>query len=110
MEAAIIFEGFKQSESMYGIRYHRLIADGDSSVYKQILDTRPYKSLTVEKVECKNHLLRNFCKKLKEISIKKEAGKLQHRKLLQNNILRLRRGIVSAIQYRKQYNKTQKTT
>ncbi|KAL4091408.1 hypothetical protein QTP88_026104 [Uroleucon formosanum] len=107
MEAAIIIEGFKQSESMYGIRYHKLIADGDSSVYKQILDARPYKNLTVEKVECRNHLLRNFCKKLKEIAIKKETGKLQHRKLLKNNILRLRRGIVSAIQYRKQHNYTE---
>lgn len=33
---------------------------------------------------------------------KKQAEKLNNRKLLQNNILRLRKGIVSAIQYRSQ--------
>jgi len=100
MEAAVIINGFRESESMYGIRYHKLIADGDSSVYKQILEARPYKNRTVEKIECKNHLLRNFCKKMREIATKKQAGKLENRKLLQNNILRLRKGIVSAIQYR----------
>lgn len=41
MEAGIIVEGFKQSESMYKVRYGKLIADGDSSCYKQILDARP---------------------------------------------------------------------
>lgn len=68
MEASIVMEGFKQSESTYGIRYHKLIADGDSSVYKQILDARPYKHLTVEKVECRNHLLRNLCRKLRDMT------------------------------------------
>lgn len=97
MEAAVIVNGFRESESMYGIRYHKLIADGDSSVYKHILEARPYKNRTVEKIECKNHLLRNFCKKMREIATKKQAGKLENRKLLQNNILRLRKGIISAI-------------
>lgn len=108
MEASIIVEGLKGSEQMYDIRYNKLIADGDSSVYKQILDARPYKNLTVEKVECRNHLLRNFCKKLREMTVKKQAGKLEHRKLLQRNILRLRKGIISAIRYRKENNHTEK--
>lgn len=50
MEASIIVEGFKSSEEMYGIRYNKFIADGDSSVYKKILDSRPYKNLTVQKL------------------------------------------------------------
>ncbi|XP_039287389.1 uncharacterized protein LOC120352037, partial [Nilaparvata lugens] len=41
MEAALIAEGFSLSEEMYGVRYNRLIADGDSSVYKTLLDRRP---------------------------------------------------------------------
>lgn len=90
MEAAVVVEGFKESERMYGIRYHKLIGDGDSSVYKQILDARPYKNLTIEKIECKNHLLQNFCKKLKEITTKKEAGKLDHRKLLQKKYFKVK--------------------
>lgn len=59
METSIVVEGFRKSEEIYGLRYHKLIADGDSSVYKKILDARPYKNITVEKVECRNHLLRN---------------------------------------------------
>ncbi|XP_060875891.1 uncharacterized protein LOC132949126 [Metopolophium dirhodum] len=104
MEAAVIVEGFKQSEPMYGIRYQKLIADGDSSVYKKILEARPYKNLTVQKVECRNHLLRNFCNKLRDITTKKQAGQLAHRKLLSRNILRMRKGIVKAIEYRKKEN------
>lgn len=104
MEASIVVEGFKQSESTYGIRYHKLIADGDSSVYKQILDARPYKHLTVEKVECRNHLLRNLCRKLRDMTTQKHSGKLEHRQLLGKNILRIRKGIVKAVQYRKSNN------
>lgn len=104
MEAAIIVEGFKQSEQMYGIRYQKLIDDGDSSVYKKILYARPYKNLLAQKVECRNHLLRNLCNKLKEISVQKQAGQLIHRKLLATNILRMRKGIIKAIEYRKKEN------
>jgi hypothetical protein len=53
MESSIIVEGFLLNEKMYGIRYNKFIADGDSSVYKKILEARPYKNLTVEKVECR---------------------------------------------------------
>jgi hypothetical protein len=38
---------------------------------------------------------------MREIASKKQAGKLENRKLLQNNILRMRKGIVSAIQFRR---------
>lgn len=92
---------------MYSIRYNKLIADGDSNVYKKILETRPYKNLTVEKVECRNHLLGNLCNKLKKMTTKPQSGKLEHRKLLSENILRIRKGIVSAILYRKSNGGTQ---
>ncbi|KAL4127211.1 hypothetical protein QTP88_011402 [Uroleucon formosanum] len=101
METSIVVEGFRKSEEMYGLRYHKLIADGDSSVYKKILDARPYKNITVEKVECRNHLLRNVCNKLRELTTKKQSGQLVHRKLLSSRILRIRKGIIKAIQYRK---------
>ncbi|KAJ8898574.1 hypothetical protein PR048_003934 [Dryococelus australis] len=67
MEAAVI-KGFCKSQDMYGLKYTKLIADEDNSVYKKILDTRPYTNTTVEKIECTNHLLRNFCNKLKDIA------------------------------------------
>lgn len=68
MEVSIIVEGFKTSEQMYGVRYAKFIEDGDNNVYRKILEQRPYKYLTVEKMECRNHLYKNFCNKLRDIA------------------------------------------
>lgn len=67
MESTIIVEGFKSSVEMYGLIYGRLISDGDSSTYAKILEARPYPQFTVEKVECRNHLLRNLCNKMENL-------------------------------------------
>ncbi|KAJ8669215.1 hypothetical protein QAD02_000474 [Eretmocerus hayati] len=47
-----------------------MIADGDSSVYKAVRDSKLYRKyrVQVEKIECKNHLLRNLCNKIKDAS------------------------------------------
>lgn len=71
METASIVQGFASSEKKYGVRYLRLIGDGDSNVYPSILRARPYGQRIVEKIECTNHLLRNYWKKL---TIAAEAG------------------------------------
>ncbi|CAL1285504.1 unnamed protein product, partial [Larinioides sclopetarius] len=52
MEADIIVDGFTKSVEMYGVKYARFIGDGDTNVYKKILDSMPYDNLTVEKIEC----------------------------------------------------------
>ncbi|GFR19395.1 uncharacterized protein TNCT_409081 [Trichonephila clavata] len=39
-EANIIQEGFMNSFAMYGIKYSKIIGDGDSNVHKTILDSR----------------------------------------------------------------------
>lgn len=40
------------------------LGDGDSSVTKRLNDILPYgHALRVEKIECRNHLLRNYSKK-----------------------------------------------
>jgi hypothetical protein len=36
MESAIISEGFSQSVELYGMKYNKLIGDGDSSVHKKV--------------------------------------------------------------------------
>lgn len=61
METDIILEGFKSSEESKA-RFYKLIADGDSSVYKTLRDLRVYKNpdLVIVKIECVNHLCRNF--------------------------------------------------
>ncbi|KAJ1521823.1 hypothetical protein ONE63_003458 [Megalurothrips usitatus] len=65
MEAAIIAEGFKCSMEMHGLRFDKLVGDGDSSVTSRLLQIKPYGALyLVEKVECKNHLMRNLRRQL----------------------------------------------
>ncbi|GFY73594.1 yqaJ domain-containing protein [Trichonephila inaurata madagascariensis] len=97
MEANIIQEGFMNSVAMYGVKYTKIIGDGDSNVYKTILDSRPYDALQVEKLECKNHLFRNFCLKLKDIVKDSKAGPIVLRKCLGKNILRLRKFVFLVI-------------
>ncbi|XP_039298924.1 uncharacterized protein LOC120354905 [Nilaparvata lugens] len=101
MEAALIAEGFSLSEEMYGVRYNRLIADGDSSVYKTLLDRRPYKNTTILKIECRNHLLRNYCNKIREIALTSDKGHspITLRKKIGDRLLRLRYGVTRAVIY-----------
>jgi hypothetical protein len=40
---------------MHGIKYTRMIGDGDSSVYRKLKEVKPYGKQLVEKVECRNH-------------------------------------------------------
>lgn len=93
MESSILVEGFKKSVEMYGVKFATMIANGDSSTYKKILGARPYDNLTVGKIECLNHLLRNYCNKLKALA-KDTTFPLVYRKLLDGRIMRLRTAIV----------------
>lgn len=67
MESDIIVEGFNRSIEMHGLKFHKLIGDGDSSVHQKLLEARPYGTLLIQKIECRNHMMRNFSKKIREI-------------------------------------------
>ena len=67
MEKDIIVEGFKQSENMHGLRYTGLIADGDSSVHRSIIDSVPIYGRRVKKIECANHAVRCYRKSLHDL-------------------------------------------
>jgi hypothetical protein len=54
MEADIIFKGFQKANE-YGLRYIRMIGDGDSSVHSRIFKYLPVWGKAVVKVECANH-------------------------------------------------------
>ena len=86
---------------MYGIKYHRSIGDGDSSVYSKIVEARPYVDTTIEKIECRNHLLRNYPTKLHDPTTNTKFS-CKERKLLESRLLRLRSGMKRAIQHNKQ--------
>lgn len=104
IESEIILEGFKTSVAVHGLKYAYLVGDGDSSVTKKIAEARPYKNLIVHKIECRNHLLRNFCNHLKDLTTKRISSTRQlisaeQRNVLKNNIRRFRTGIVASISY-----------
>jgi hypothetical protein len=108
MEPAAIVEGFMCSVDMHGVKYKKIVADGDSSVYQRILEVRPYDNMQVEKIECRNHLLRNFCNKIKEIATTTardentdRATHLKLRKTINSSVMRLRTAVTKAIEYRK---------
>ncbi|KAG4067520.1 hypothetical protein HA402_005292 [Bradysia odoriphaga] len=63
METEIIVEGF-QACAKKGARFNKLISDGDSSTVKGIREICIYENpdLIVEKIECLNHLFKNFNK------------------------------------------------
>ncbi|XP_021375757.1 uncharacterized protein LOC110464719 [Mizuhopecten yessoensis] len=67
MEADIILDGFLNAEKLYGLRYMRMIADGDSSVFARIQQSVPIWGRHVIKMECSNHVckcLRSSLEKL----------------------------------------------
>lgn len=74
-----------------------MVADGDSSTYKKILEGRPYPNCTVEKVECKNHIFRNMCKKLKNITTETKYPSNLRKKITTQRILAIRKVICSSI-------------
>lgn len=79
--------------------------DGDSSVTKRLNEILPYgQSLRVEKIECRNHLLRNYSKKMMALC-KRTDFPIDIRKKISDNILRLRTDITSAVKFHKLENK-----
>lgn len=96
MESDIILEGFKQSISMHNLIYKKLIGDGDSSVTKKLNTAKPYgPTCLVKKIECKNHILRNYMNKINDMVSKRKSSSGNVvpgflRKHLKDNKLRLR--------------------
>ncbi|KMQ85131.1 hypothetical protein RF55_16498 [Lasius niger] len=110
MESDAIAEGFNCSLEMHGMIYRTVIADGDSSVYQTIVDSKPYREqmVTVKKIECTNHLLRNLCKKLRAVAettqqkMYRKRGFVQLRNVVKTNILKIRKEVIKAIDLRKE--------
>ncbi|KAL4123337.1 hypothetical protein QTP88_015534 [Uroleucon formosanum] len=105
MEADGVVEGFMKSVEMHNLKFNKLIGDGDSSVTKRLLEVLPYgPNVLIEKIECRNHLLRNYSKKIATIA-KKSCYPINLRKFIIQNAMRFRTGIVKAIRYQKNENK-----
>lgn len=91
MEADIILEGIKWLYEEHGVICDKIVGDGDSSVITKVRQAmRSYKLENIEKIECANHAIRNFRKKLHSVAenTKMFPGKegLQARKILKSKI------------------------
>jgi len=106
MESSIIVDGFKESIPMHNLIYDKLIGDGDSSVMKNLSLTKPYgPDLNVKKIECTNHLLRNYINRHRETTSRRKCANGNivpgvQRTFLKNNLLRLRYAVTEAIRFR----------
>lgn len=99
MEPKILVEGFKSSVETRQLIYNTLIADGDASTYKNILESRPYPGVPIQKIECTNHLLRNY--NGKNLLLKTDTSiPLSERKLLTPDyLIRLRTAVRSSVRH-----------
>lgn len=76
------------------------LGDGDSSVTKRLKESMPYgPKFIIEKIECRNHLLRNYGTKLMAV-IKNIKYPIILRKHIKKNLKRFRFAIVKSIDYR----------
>ncbi|XP_049705378.2 uncharacterized protein LOC126056452 [Helicoverpa armigera] len=101
MESDILLEGFKQSVETHNLLYARMVADGDSSTFKKISEARVYPNFSVEKIECRNHIFRNMCNKLKAISTDTKFPLQFRKKITTERILAIRKVINCAIKKHK---------
>ncbi|XP_025415583.1 uncharacterized protein LOC112687212 [Sipha flava] len=108
MEVDGIVEGFLKSVEMHGLKYNRLIGDGDSSVTKRLHEISPYgRHFHIKKIECRNHLMRNYCSKLTALS-KITKYSLRVRKYLLSNIQRFRSDVTKSVKHWRNTNDTNK--
>ncbi len=69
MEAAVFLEAFSECESVHGLRYMRIIGDGDSNTLSKLISEGPHWCKHIVKIECANHAckcLRSSLEKLVE--------------------------------------------
>ncbi|KAL4101219.1 hypothetical protein QTP88_021239 [Uroleucon formosanum] len=96
MESDIIVDGFSHSIKTHNLIYRNLIGYGDSSVIKKLRMLKNYGSdLLVEKIECTNHILRNYLTRLRDFSTERKSTSGNTvlgfiRTKLKENLLRLR--------------------
>lgn len=77
--------------------FKNVIGDGDSSVTKRLNEIQPYgPNFHIRKIECRNHLMRNYATKLTVIA-RNTKYPLRVRKYILSNILRFRGDITKAV-------------
>ncbi|XP_066902767.1 uncharacterized protein [Halyomorpha halys] len=83
METDMLVKSFQRSKELHGLEYHTLVGDGDSSVYFKLKTSVLY-GRAIEKIECANHAIKNYTKRL--FAIQKES--LEMKKTFNINIIK----------------------
>ncbi|XP_046686669.1 uncharacterized protein LOC124372331 [Homalodisca vitripennis] len=88
------------------IKYVIVAGDGDSSVMSKLTECQPYgPRTTIGKIECTNHLLRNYIRKIRDIGGQKRnhlgpvPGELRDKIL--SRLMRLRHAVTGAVKHHK---------
>lgn len=93
---------------LYVISLYVILGDGDSSVMKRLRLAKPYgPNIMIKKVECSNHLLRNYINRLRDLTNKRKNSKGEPipgflRKTIQTRLLRFRYAVTEAVKYNRQ--------
>lgn len=96
MESDIIVEGSSSSQEMHGLRYLKVIGDGDSSVYCRIKEKVSY-GAAVQKIECANHAIKNYGKASYKLKTDTSINADGHKYLKNDTIKRLQAAAQNAL-------------
>ena len=103
METDIILNGFLEAEVTHGVRYLKVIADGDSSMYATLQEKVPVWGKDIKKLECANHICKCVRANLEKLVEEKHQYKGKG-KLTKLNRIRLTTAIRCAIKMRSPQN------
>jgi len=73
MEVDVIVDGFRKAVSVHGVKYMRIIADGDSIVFASIQESVPVWGRHVSKLKCANHICKCLRSSLEKLVLDKPA-------------------------------------
>ncbi|GFW65213.1 uncharacterized protein TNCV_394791 [Trichonephila clavipes] len=73
---------FNRSEVLHNLRYTQYLGDGDSKAYKAVLESKPYKEVNIEKLECVGHVEKRMGTRLRALKLKLKGKKLEDKKSL----------------------------
>ncbi|GFU71265.1 hypothetical protein TNCV_3782501 [Trichonephila clavipes] len=70
MEVSRAVEIFQRSQSSHGLRYTKLLGDGDSRAYKAVNEMQPYGDTGLKKLECLGYVEKRMGTRLPSLKLK----------------------------------------
>ena len=99
MGADAILEGFINCEKDFGLRFLKIVGDGDASLLNTLVERGPHWCSSIKKIECANHVCKNVRVSLDDLVGKKSQYKGRG-ELTQKQRIRIGNSIRGAIRIR----------